>query len=831
VNKRFNRILFGLGVWLALCVPTQGQPNILQGPINLLDQILGDPVTLTVKASTPTTNSLQYQWLRNGVIVSDATNTALTITAIQAIDCGAYSVLVSDGVGTVVSEPADVTVAGIDILQGVDQLLDALVLNLVSTSGVFRSYNTNAVKEPGTPDIIPGDPGGSEIWFKWSPPLLLLSGGNVTFSTLGSDFDTTVGVYTGSDVSDLTQVPTAINDDDSAGYLNSQVSFYAKYGTTYLIAIDGFYGAKGNVVMSWSFDPGSSAVPDVVPNPQSVTTSNGATVTLASPWPQYNCDWLHNGQVVVTNTNALVITNLGDTTVGSYVARLTTRGGFVMSSEPTEVQINTLQDGTTASNSAAWVKYLDSADSPFLATVVAHSLVMKLDGGGDTGGYSCAQTFSTVGNPDEPGEPIVCDQDSAHPGWYSYVTPVAGSLLIQTKGSTFNTVLGAYVGPGNSFDTLTNIGCGETTDYEVTGQPSVYIPNVPAGQTNYIVVEGEKGASGTVHLNIFLGNPVSISAPPQNQAAVVGSNVTLSVGATGATPLSYLWQFNGANIAGATDYALTIANFQPSNAGAYTVLVSNLVSQDSAQANVSLITLPEITNQPCSQSVSVGSNVTFTCAATSTVPMIYQWQFGSLVFPATTNTCLTLTNVQPTNAGTYVCLVSNAAGTVTSSNAVLTVQTPPVITTHPTSKTVTVSSTAMISVSATGTPAPNYQWFFNGVPVGLDSGSLSITNFAAANQGRYSVVLSNNLGVVTSAPAFLLLDGPLRIYSYGASNGSFSLQTAGVAGSSYTIEASSDLTNWIPLFTNYSPNGFLNFTDTNAGALPVRFYRASTNSP
>lgn len=792
---------------------------------------MGDPVTLTVKASTPTTNILQYQWLRNGVIVSGATNTALTINAIQAIDCGAYSVLVSDGVGTVVSEPADVTVAGIEILQGVDQLLDALVLNLVSTSGVFRSYNTNAVKEPGTPDIIPGDPGGSEIWFKWSPPLLLLSGGVVTFSTLGSDFDTTMGVYTGSDASNLTQVPTGINDDDSAGYLNSQVSFYAKYGTTYLIAIDGFYGAKGNVVLNWSFDPGSSTLPNVVPNPQSITASNGATVTLPSPWPKNNCDWLLNGQIVVTNTNTLVISNLGDTTVGSYVARLTIRGGIVMSSEPTEVQINTLQNGTTASNSAAWVKYLDSADSAFLPTAVAQPMVMKLDGGGDTGGYSCAQTFSTVGNPDEPGEPIVCDQNSAHPGWYSYVTPVAGSLLIQTKGSSFNTVLGAYVGPGNSFDSLTNIGCGDTTNYQLDGQPVVYIPNVPAGQTNYIIVEGEKGASGTVHLNIFLGNPVSISAPPQNQAAAVGSNVTLSVGATGATPLSYIWQFQGTNIAGATNYALTIANFQPSEAGAYTVLVSNLVSQESAQANVSLITPPEITNQPSSQSVSIGSNVTFTCAAASIAPLIYQWQVGSIIFPATTNTSLTLTNVQTTNAGSYTCLVSNVAGAVLSSNAVLTVLTPPVINTHPGSKSIPASNTALLSVSATGTPAPDYQWFFNGVPVGLDSSSFSITNFATANQGCYNVVLSNALGVVTSAPAFLLLDGPFRIYSYGVSNGSFSLQTVGAAGGTYTIEASSDLINWIPLSTNYCPSGFLEFTDTNAGALPIRFYRAATNSP
>ncbi|HTA31006.1 MAG TPA: immunoglobulin domain-containing protein, partial [Candidatus Cybelea sp.] len=469
--------------------------------------------------------------------------------------------------------------------------------------------------------------------------------------------------------------------------------------------------------------------------------------------------------------------------------------------------------------------------SPFLASTVAQPMVMKLDGGGDTGGYSCAQTFSTVGNPDEPGEPIICDQNSAHPGWYTYVTPASGSLLIHTEGSTFNTVLGTFVGPGDSFATLTNIGCGDTTNYHVNGQPAIYIPNVPAGQTNYIVVEGENGASGTVHLHILLGDPVSITAPPKDQAAPAGSNVTLSVVASGATPLSYNWLYAGSIIAGATNSTLTISTLQASLVGPYTVMVSNLVSQDSAQATVSLILLPEITNQPASQCVSPGSDVTFTCAASSSVPVTYQWQIGSVVFPATTNTCLTLTNVQMSDAGNYVCIVSNEAGTVTSSNAVLTIQTAPSISTQPISQTVAPGATATLSVSATGTPAPVYQWFMNGAALGDESSSLAITNFQAANQGTYSVILSNDLGVVTSTPALLLLNGPCRIDSFASSNGAFSLETVGVAGGTYTIEATADLINWIPLFTNYTPSGFLDFTDTNAAAAPFRFYRAMTNSP
>jgi hypothetical protein len=175
--------------------------------------------------------------------------------------------------------------------------------------------------------------------------------------------------------------------------------------------------------------------------------------------------------------------------------------------------------------------------------------------------------------------------------------------------------------------------------------------------------------------------------------------------------------------------------------------------------------------------------------------------------------------------------VSNAAGTVISSAAVMTIEAPPVITAQPVSQTVTSNTTATLCVSAVGTPAPAYQWFVNGAAIGPNSSTLSITNFQTANQGTYTVLLSNVLGAVTSAPALLLLDGPVRIVSYGASNGAFSLQIAGVAGGACTIEASSDLINWIPLFTTNAPNGLLDFTDTNAGALTLRFYRAASTSP
>ena len=113
-----------------------------------------------------------------------------------------------------------------------DNFADATVLSGATLS--VTGSNAGATKEVGEPDIA-GFAGGKSVWYSWTAP----STGAVTLTTTGSNFDTLLGVYTGSAVSALTLI--AANDDYNTGTITtSALSFGAIAGTTYHFAVDGW---------------------------------------------------------------------------------------------------------------------------------------------------------------------------------------------------------------------------------------------------------------------------------------------------------------------------------------------------------------------------------------------------------------------------------------------------------------------------------------------------------------------------------------------------------------------------------------------------------------
>src|SRR6266478_1162499 len=124
-------------------------------------------------------------------------------------------------------------------------------------------------------------------------------------------------------------------------------------------------------------------------------------------------------------------------------------------------------------------------------------------------------------------------------------------------------------------------------------------------------------------------------------------------------------------------------------------------------------TLPSITTQPASQTVTAGQTAAFTVAATGTAPLTYQWKKnGTAVSGATSSSYTTPATTSSDNGAQFTVVVSNSAGSITSNAATLTVSAAavaPSITTQPASQTVTAGQTAAFTVAATGTAPLTYQ--------------------------------------------------------------------------------------------------------------------------
>jgi hypothetical protein len=127
----------------------------------------------------------------------------------------------------------------------------------------------------------------------------------------------------------------------------------------------------------------------------------------------------------------------------------------------------------------------------------------------------------------------------------------------------------------------------------------------------------------------------SITTQPTSQSVTAGNSVTFTIVTTGTAPLTYQWSKNGMAISGATSATLSFSAAAASDAGSYTVVVTNAFgTTTSAAAVLTVTTPPTITIQPTAQTVVAGSTLTLSVTASSTRPITYQWSRVSGIKPS-----------------------------------------------------------------------------------------------------------------------------------------------------------------------------------------------------
>jgi M6 family metalloprotease-like protein len=317
-------------------------PTIVTQPLNT-SVAAGATATLTpfVSGSPAPT----FQWRKSGTNITGATLSSLTLANVQTTDAGGYDVVITNALGTVTSNAAQLTVnpAG-GAAPSNDNFTGAWILS--GYGGVATTTNVGATGETGEPTHLTTSGTASSVWFRWTAPAT----GSATFDTLGSGPDTVMAIYTGGSLAALAKLG---QDDDSAGGTASKLTFSVSAGTTYAVAVGGYSSTdRGSLTLNYLL----TAAPTVTA-PTSQTLVVGQTATFASTatgtppltlrWKKNNVALADGGRIAGAATATLQLSGLVVADAGSYT--LTATNGIAPDAVSAAAVLTVAQAGQTLS--------------------------------------------------------------------------------------------------------------------------------------------------------------------------------------------------------------------------------------------------------------------------------------------------------------------------------------------------------------------------------------------------------------------------------------------------------------------------------------------------
>ncbi|MBN2505695.1 MAG: lamin tail domain-containing protein [Verrucomicrobia bacterium] len=273
--------------------------------------------------------------------------------------------------------------------------------------------------------------------------------------------------------------------------------------------------------------------------------------------------------------------------------------------------------------------------------------------------------------------------------------------------------------------------------------------------------------SGRALLTVLI--PATITNPPQGGTVYAGSNYTFSVGATGTGTLLYQWRHYGTNIPHATNATLVLTNVQLPDAGPYTVWIADAIGPTlSDPVDLFVKARPAITEPLVltPSTVPEGRSFTASISATGTWPMGFRFRspknsyFAVLVLHSNT-AVLAVDNVSSNlHHGLWDVGITNVAGSVLSAKTQLTVvPSAPFFVMEPTNRLAEAGVAVEFVGEARGTQPIVYQWYRDGTNALADATNavLALAGAQATDQGDYTLVAANSVGMSTSAVATLTI--------------------------------------------------------------------------
>ena len=395
--------------------------------------------------------------------------------------------------------------------------------------------------------------------------------------------------------------------------------------------------------------------------------------------------------------------------------------------------------------------------------IVPTSGALTIDTGNLNGGSYVYALTNIVSNSTPPCSDTITGQSA------TLTVNALPTATIATSTATICTGTAAtltFTGTPNATVTYNNGTTDLTTTLDASGTKTVTTALLTAN-TTFTLVKVEVtntvlcGQPQTGSVTIAINANVAITNTLVGGTICAGASKTFTITATGQG-LMYQWYKNGTLITGATNDTYTIASPVATDAGDYTVVVSGSCgpAQTSNTATLIISQATVITTPPqAATTVCVGQAINLSVTATGTV-LTYQWYKGTTAIAGATNSTFNIASATTTDAGTYHVVITNSCGVATpSSDAVITVNELPKITTSPTGTTICEGQSINLSVAATGTNI-TYQWFRNNTAIaGATSANYSDTSVTLAEAGNYTVTVSGACTpAVTSAIAQIVVN-------------------------------------------------------------------------
>jgi hypothetical protein len=835
------------------------QPAITQQPTN---QTVTAGITAIMNVTAAGTRPLTYQWSFGTNSMPGATNGSLVLPKVQATNAGIYSVVVSNPYGSATSSNAVLTVNNAPVC---DPPPSGLVSWWRAEGNAVDAIGTNDGALSGNVAYAPGEVGqgflfdgaGSyvqlgnpaglqlqnftiETWVARSSVSAATGDGNghAFFMSYGNSG---YGFYMLNDGSlGLTKVgisevqPTVTITDTNLHHVA-----VTKSGTSVVFYVDGVgYPAPaydpgfvfdssatiGGIGNNYSFyglvdelsvyNRGLSAAevqsiynassagkcflplpPTITQQPTNQTVAVGTTATLGvtvTGTRPLSYQWTLGGLTLPGATNAsLILSNVQTTNAGTYAVIVTNIAASVTSSNAV-LTVNVPVCDTPPSGLVSWWRAEGNAfDSA----------------GTNNGTVNGNVTYA----PEEVGQGFVFDGSGSYVQLGNPASLQLQDFTIETwlarRSSTVTSLDGNGLGLILTYDS--NGGYGLFMD--ASGRPgltevgiSSVQPTVAITDTNLHHVAVTKSGASVV----FYVDGAAYPAPAFNPGFVFNSSAT--IGGIG----------NNYSFYGLVD---ELSVYNRGLSAAEVAAIYNAGSAGKCTPPVA----PSITQQPTNQTVVAGTVATLSVTATGTQPLSYQWFFGTNGLAGATNGSLVLTNVQAANAGTYAVTITNIAGGVTSSNAVITVVFVPSIKRQPAPlQLMILGCTATFSATVSGTPPLIYQWLKNGSALNNQTNlSFVLSNVQSSDFATYNLAVTNGYGFAVSSNAVLAPDhlpvaNPVTVQRFPG--GGLRVDTATVTGAD--TDADGDELSIIGVSSSSAAGGAVNWTGSSIYYTPPAGY-------